>query len=175
MNTMHFSQKVLSFLAFLMLLATATAQAKRVIERPYFLGSNNNKLEIERVTLDKKATILDVKIYQASGKVGIDSNAALIANGINYAYIGSQQLPKGVFVKVPECGYVTATLRFKPMPETTTAFDFQEIADNSVGIFTEYVLTVNDRRLTFRSTFYSRCLIKTANCHQPISILEKLL
>lgn len=131
MNTMHFSQKVLSFLAFLMLLATATAQAKRVIERPYFLGSNNNKLEIERVTLDKKATILDVKIYQASGKVGIDSNAALIANGINYAYIGSQQLPKGVFVKVPECGYVTATLRFKPMPETTTAFDFQEIADNS--------------------------------------------
>lgn len=51
----------------LMLLVATTAQAKRVVERPYFLGSNNHKLEIERVTLDKKATFLDVKIYQASG------------------------------------------------------------------------------------------------------------
>ena len=83
------------------------------------------------MTLDKKATVLDVKIYQASGKVSIDSHAALIANGVTYAYLGSQQLPKGVFVKVPECGYVSATLRFKPMPETTKEFDFREVSDNS--------------------------------------------
>lgn len=54
-----------------------------------------------------------------------------MANGVKYDYIGSKQLPKGVFVKVPECGYVAATLRFKPMPESTTEFDFREIADNS--------------------------------------------
>ena len=131
MNTKHSRQKVLSLVAFLMLLVATTAQAKRVVERPYFSGSNNHKLEIERVTLDKKATILDVKIYQASGDVGIDSQASIMANGVKYDYIGSKQLPKGVFVKVPECGYVTATLRFKPMPETTTEFDFREIADNS--------------------------------------------
>ena len=131
MNTKHSRQKVLSLVAFLMLLVATTAQAKRVVERPYFLGSNNHKLEIERVTLDKKATLLDVKIYQASGDVGIDSHASIMANGVKYDYIGSKQLPKGVFVKVPECGYVAATLRFKPMPETTTEFDFREIADNS--------------------------------------------
>ena len=131
MNTKHSLQKALSLVAFLMLLVATTAQAKRVVERPYFLGSNNHKLEIERVTLDKKATLLDVKIYQARGDVGIDSHAFIMANGVKYDYIGSKQLPKGVFVKVPECGYVAATLRFKPMPETTTEFDFREIADNS--------------------------------------------
>lgn len=131
MKTMHFSQKALSLVVFLMLVVSSTAQAKRVVERPYFFASNNHKLEIERVTLDKKATVLDVKIYQAGGKVGIDSHAALAANGATYAYLGSPQLPKGVFVKVPECGYVSATLRFKPMPETTTEFDFREVADNS--------------------------------------------
>ena len=131
MNTKHSLQKALSLVAFLMLLVATTAQAKRVVERPYFLGSNNHKLEIERVTLDKKATLLDVKIYQASGDVGIDSHASIMANGVKYDYIGSKQLPKGVFVKVPECGYVAAKLRFKPMPETTTEFDFREIADNS--------------------------------------------
>ena len=120
-----------TIVVFLMLLVATTAQAKRVVERPYFLGSNNHKLEIERVTLDKKATFLDVKIYQASGEVGIDLHASIMANGVKYDYIGSKQLPKGVFVKVPECGYVAATLRFKPMPETTTEFDFREIADNS--------------------------------------------
>lgn len=128
---MHLLQKALSLVAFLMLLVATTAQAKRVVERPYFLGSNNHKFEIERVTLDKKATLLDVKIYQASGDVGIDSHASIMANGVKYDYIGSKQLPKGVFVKVPECGYVAATLRFKPMPESTTEFDFREIADNS--------------------------------------------
>lgn len=131
MKTMHFSQKALSLVVFLMLVVSSTAQAKRVVERPYFFASNNHKLEIERVTLDKKATVLDVKIYQASGKVSIDSHAVLTANGATYAYLGSLQLPKGVFVKVPECGYVSATLRFKPMPETTTEFDFREVADNS--------------------------------------------
>lgn len=131
MKTMHFCQKALSLVVFLMLVVSSTAQAKRVVERPYFFASNNHKLEIERVTLDKKATVLDVKIYQAGGKVGIDSHAVLTANGATYAYLGSPQLPKGVFVKVPECGYVSATLRFKPMPETTTEFDFREVADNS--------------------------------------------
>ena len=131
MKTMHFSQKALSLVVFLMLVVSSAAQAKRVVERPYFFASNNHKLEIERVTLDKKATVLDVKIYQAGGKVGIDSHAALTANGATYAYLGSPQLPKGVFVKVPECGYVSAILRFKPMPETTTEFDFREVADNS--------------------------------------------
>lgn len=131
MKTMHFCQKALSLVVFLMLVVSSTAQAKRVVERPYFFASNNHKLEIERVTLDKKATVLDVKIYQAGGKVSIDSHAALTANGATYAYLGSPQLPKGVFVKVPECGYVSATLRFKPMPETTTEFDFREVADNS--------------------------------------------
>ena len=131
MKTMHFCQKALSLVVFLMLVVSSTAQAKRVVERPYFFASNNHKLEIERVTLDKKATVLDVKIYQAGGKVGIDSHAALTANGATYAYLGSPQLPKGVFMKVPECGYVSATLRFKPMPETTTEFDFREVADNS--------------------------------------------
>ena len=131
MNTKYFFQKALSIVVFLMLLVAPKAQAKRVVERPYFLGSNNHKLEIERVTLDKKATLLDVKIYQARGDVGIDSHAFIMANGVKYDYIGSKQLPKGVFVKVPECGYVAATLRFKPMPETTTEFDFREIADNS--------------------------------------------
>ena len=131
MKTMHFSQKALSLVVFLMLVVSSAAQAKRVVERPYFFASNNHKLEIERVTLDKKATVLDVKIYQASGKVSIDSHAVLAANGATYAYLGSPQLPKGIFVKVPECGYVSATLRFKPMPETTTEFDFREVSDNS--------------------------------------------
>lgn len=55
-------KKINYFVGLLMLLVATTAQAKRVVERPYFLGSNNHKLEIERVTLDKKATFLDVKV-----------------------------------------------------------------------------------------------------------------
>ena len=102
MNTKHSLQKALSLVAFLMLLVATTAQAKRVVERPYFLGSNNRKLEIERVTLDKKATLLDVKIYQASGDVSIDSHASIMANGVKYDYIGSKQLPK-VDMLQPHC------------------------------------------------------------------------
>ena len=32
-----------TIVVFLMLLVATTAQAKRVVERPYFLGSNNHK------------------------------------------------------------------------------------------------------------------------------------
>ena len=95
-----------TIVAFLMLLVATTAQAKRVVERPYFLGSNNHKLEIERVTLDKKATFLDVKIYQASGEVGIDSHASIMANGVKYDYIAvsythltQPTIPAGIFME----------------------------------------------------------------------------
>ena len=56
MNTTHLLQKALSLVAFLMLLVATTVQAKRVVERPYFLGSNNHKFEIERVT-DRKSVV----------------------------------------------------------------------------------------------------------------------
>ena len=116
--------------AFLLLLASV-CQAKKVVERPYFLGANNHRIEIERVTLDKRATLVDVKIYQYHGEVGIDPRASITAGGTTYAYTGSAQLPKGEFVKMPECGYIAATLRFKPMPEDTQEFDFRETPDNS--------------------------------------------
>lgn len=123
--------KMKSLFTALLLLFALVCQAKRVIERPYFAGSNNHRIEIERVTLDKRATLVDVKIYQFGGEVGIDPRASITADGTTYAYTGSTQLPKGEFVKVPECGYVAATLRFKPMPESTQEFDFREVPDDS--------------------------------------------
>ena len=38
--------------AFLLLLAATVCQAKKVVERPYFIGANNHRIEIERVTID---------------------------------------------------------------------------------------------------------------------------
>lgn len=126
---MHITKHVLA--VFLLLLTATICQAKKVVERPYFIGANNHRIEIERVTIDKRATLLDVKIYQFRGEVGIDQRASITANGTSYAYTGSTQLPKGKFVKIPECGYIAATLRFKPMPESTQEFDFREVPNNS--------------------------------------------
>lgn len=126
---MHMGKHILT--AFMLLLAAIACQAKKVVERPYFHGTNNHRIEIERVTIDKRATLIDVKIYQFRGKVGIDPRACITANGTSYAYTGSTQLPKGKFVKIPECGFIAATLRFKPMPESTMEFDFREVPDNS--------------------------------------------
>ena len=123
--------KMKSLLTVCFLLLASVCQAKRVIERPYFLGANNHRIEIERVTLDKRATLVDVKIYQHEGEVGIDSRATLTVGSTTYAYTGSAQLPIGKFVRVPACGYVAATLRFKPMPESTQEFDFREVPDDS--------------------------------------------
>ena len=90
-------KRLKTIVVFLMLLVATTAQAKRVVERPYFLGSNNHKLEIERVTLDKKATFLDVKIYQASGEVGIDSHASIMANGVKYDYMTYTDIDRHIY------------------------------------------------------------------------------
>lgn len=127
---MKHSVRIFFSLTVLLLISTA-AMAKTVISRPYFAGTNNNRLEIERVTLDRRATLLDVKIWQASGQVGIDPRATLRAGGVDYAYKGSAALPDGGVVDVPECGYVSATLRFSPLPEGTTELDFREVPDGS--------------------------------------------
>lgn len=113
-----------------LLMACTFAQAKTVIEKPCFDGRNNRRLEIEKVTLDTKATYLDIRIY-SRGDAGIASQAALYVDGTAYKYIGSPQLPKDEMIKVPECGYISATLKFKPLPAGTEAFDFKEMPDDT--------------------------------------------
>ena len=115
----------------ILLLITCTfAQAKTVIEKPCFDGRNNRRLEIEKVTLDKKATYLDIRIYSIED-AGIASQAALYVDGTAYKYLGSPQLPNDEMIKVPECGYISATLKFKPLPEGTKSFDFKEMPDDT--------------------------------------------
>lgn len=114
----------------LLLITCTFAQAKTVIEKPCFDGRNNRRLEIEKVTLDKKATYLDIRIYSI-GDAGIASQAALYVDGIAYKYLGSPQLPNDEMIKVPECGYISATLKFKPLPEGIKTFDFKEMPDDT--------------------------------------------
>ena len=113
-----------------LLMACNFAQAKTVIEKPFFDGRNNRRLEIEKVTLDTKATYLDIRIY-SRGDAGIASQAALYIDGTAYKYLGSPQLPKDEMIKVPECGYISATLKFKPLPAGTVTFDFKEMPDDT--------------------------------------------
>ena len=126
------NKRLLRMQAFIttLLLACTFAQAKTVIEKPFFEDRNNRHLEIEKVTLDTKATYLDVRIY-SNTDAGIDSRAALYVAGTAYKYLGSPQLPKDEMIKVPECGYISATLKFKPLPAGTEAFDFKEMPDDT--------------------------------------------
>jgi len=129
MKLKSFSLRMHAVIAAL-LIACTFAQAKTIIEKPFFEGRNNRKLEIEKVTLDTKATYLDIRIYSHSD-AGISSQAALYVNGTAYKYLGSPQLPKDEMIKVPECGYISATLKFKPLPTNTKVFDFKEMPDDA--------------------------------------------
>lgn len=127
-----------------LLMACNFAQAKTVIEKPFFDGRNNRRLENEKVTLDTKATYLDIRIY-SRGNAGIASQAALYIDGTAYKYLGSPQLPKDEMIKVPECGYISATLKFKPLPAGTVTFDFKEMPTTLVGTSTAYDSMENDQ------------------------------
>lgn len=101
-----------------------------VIEKPYFVSRNNVQLEISRVTLNDKSTVLDADIYGYQGdKVNISPKSVIIANGISYELICKKGLPDTGFVSIPPSKMIKAKLYFKPIPGNVKSIDFAEDED----------------------------------------------
>lgn len=109
-------------------------QAKKTVKAPYFMATNTRSLEIEKVTLGKDTTWLEVKIYDRPGEgVRIDSAAVLRVAGKDYAYWGNEGVSGVPWTKIPASGELSATLKFMPIPMDAESFDFIEMPADSKG------------------------------------------
>lgn len=109
-------------------------QAKKTVKLPYFLARNNKYIEIEAVTLSKKSTVLDVKLYgRAGSKVSIEASTILRVDGKDYALRSVAGLAVGEFVPIPATGELSLVMQFDPLPESTESFDYIETPGKSDG------------------------------------------
>lgn len=110
-------------------------QAKKTVKTPYFTATSTRFLEIEKVTLGKDTTWLEVKIYGMVGdKVMVAPSTVLRASGKDYAYWGCTGLAGGdSWTVIPTSGELSATLKFMPVPEDTESFDYIETPAEGEG------------------------------------------
>lgn len=107
-------------------------QAQKVVKTPYFMGANTTQIEVEKVTLGKDTTWVDVKIYNMPGmKVRIDSAAVLRVDEKMFAYWGGEGFSSEFWTHVPASGVLPATLKFEPLPKGTESFDFLEMPNDT--------------------------------------------
>ncbi len=81
-NNVVFTYLLLSLVCF-------SLQAKdKICEKPYFVAKNTHVLEVERVTLKKDTTILDMKLFSTpTDKVRMTPTAMLENGGKKYSLI----------------------------------------------------------------------------------------
>lgn len=157
---MHFSQKALSLVVFLMLVVSSAAQAKRVVERPYFFASNNHKLEIERVTLDKKATVLDVKSIRPVARL-VSIPMPFLQPMVRRMLIWVVRSCQKVFLwKCLSVGTFLLLCVLSQCQRPRRSLISVKYPTTLVGTFTECASTADGRRMTFRSICYSKHLTK---------------
>lgn len=118
-------------ITFVCLFATLTSLVyaqQRVIERPPFMVWNMSTLEISKITLDDKATILDINAYgRAKTRITIASESWLKDDkGILYPIRYGEGIDLGQQFYFPESGEASFKLFFDPVPESAVTLDFSE-------------------------------------------------
>ncbi|WP_044262252.1 TlpA family protein disulfide reductase [Bacteroides timonensis] len=127
--------KSIAITYFVLIAVCVGLQAKKVVKAPYFMATNTRSLEIEKVTLGKDTTWLEVKIYNRPGEgVRIDSTAVLCVADKKYALYNSEGFSqKEEWTRLPASGEMAATLKFAPLPQETESFDFIEMPGSDEG------------------------------------------
>lgn len=129
-------QKIHLLLSSLLLCICSTIQAKeRVIERPPFIVTNNNSIEVGKVVLSDTATVLHIYAkYRPKYWIKIASGSYLKDNNGN-----TYQLRSGIGITpdaefwMPESGEAEFQLVFPPLADSATSIDFTEGADIDGG------------------------------------------
>ena len=152
-NKTHF---FLLFLAITLAYSIPAKSTERVIDRPHWLYSTSDDLEIRKVTLTDSATILCFRVHCVYRPWTLSSSVHLEANGKSYGYQSGKLLTKkdGIVTESPFSPDSTNTsthtvngdrhffdkdslvLCFAPLPSDVHDFDFIEGKDrNSWKIF----------------------------------------
>lgn len=120
--------KNIAMTCLILLTVCINLQAKKVVKTPYYMATGTTQIEVEKVTLDKDTTWVDVIIYQMPGmQVRIDSTAVLRVGEKMYAYLGGDGFSNEYWTRVPASGELPATLKFEPLPMDAESFDFIEM------------------------------------------------
>lgn len=103
-------------------------QAKnKVIVKPYFVARSTQMLEVEKVTLDKDVTIMDMKIFGSpEEKVCIRPTVTLQAGGKSYMLRKVEGIVTEGWSKADADGHLSFKLYFEPLPLDTKSFNFKE-------------------------------------------------
>lgn len=121
--------KTKSFIAILLLtIVTVThAQSTKTVELPYVAHSNTTVLEISKVTLTEKATILDIEaFFRPNFWIRVVSDSYLFVDGKKYMISDGDGIDLDSLFWMPASGEASFRLIFDPIPENSTSFDFIE-------------------------------------------------
>lgn len=114
-------------LMLLTLLCTITVAKDKVVNAPYFASRNTTEMEITKVVLTSKSTILYVQLVSHEGKaVNIQNSSTLTVGEKSFKMTRKTNLPEEGFVKIPAEGYIETRLYFEPIPMDATSFNFSE-------------------------------------------------
>lgn len=120
-NNVVFTYLLLSLVCF-------SLQAKdKICEKPYFVAKNTHVLEVERVTLKKDTTILDMKLFSTpTDKVRMTPTAMLENGGKKYSLIKVEGVGTKDWSNPNEKGELSFKLYFQPLPLKAESFNFIE-------------------------------------------------
>ena len=120
-------RREIAFVALFMLTNLTMQAQQKVVELPPTMHTNTTSVEIHRVTLDDKATILDIDAYYRPGWwIKIVSDSYLWADGKKYMVRSGEGIELDSLFWMPSSGEASFKLLFDPLPVDTKLFDFIE-------------------------------------------------
>jgi thiol-disulfide isomerase/thioredoxin len=121
-------------------------QAKdKVYEKPYFIARSAQILEVEKVTLKKDTTVLDMRVFSTpTDKVKLLSSAALQSGGKKYSLIKMEGLSAKDWTATNDKGELSFKLFFQALPSKASSFSF--IEGDGVGEWRIYGIQLTGKR-----------------------------
>ncbi len=99
----------------------------KVYEKPYFIARSTQILEVEKVTLKKDTTVMDMKIFSTpTDQVKLSPSVVLESAGKKYSLIKVEGLTTKDWSKPDEKGELSFKLYFQPLPTKADSFSFIE-------------------------------------------------
>ncbi len=124
-------------------------QAKdKVYEKPYFIARSAQILEVEKVTLKKDTTVLDMRVFSTpTDKVKLLSSAALQSGGKKYSLIKMEGLSAKDWTATNDKGELSFKLFFQALPSKASSFSFinqlyhsERLRNNTTTIFATFFI-----------------------------------
>ncbi len=120
-------KKLFSAVALLIVLSACGQSGHRMVERPEFAARNTSTLEIDKVTVNDTATIVQIDAYfHPHYWIRIASDTYLRANGEKYMITGADGIELDAEHYMPDSGEDSFVLYFPPLPKGVKSFDFIE-------------------------------------------------